>query len=114
MYTEINVYLSSWTKFLLNNPQPSKLENINRQPSKLDRGIIGLPCGQGQPSRIWKAQCDWLSLGKECCSRLSRVVGRDEIRAPLKTPVWEAKKQSLLSLNLKAKYQFLTCFPYNG
>ena len=34
--------------------------------------IIGLPCGQGQLSRIWKVQCDWLSLGKECCSRLSR------------------------------------------
>ena len=41
-----------------------------------DRVIIGLPRllprGQGQPSRIWKVQCDWLSLGKECCSRLSR------------------------------------------
>ena len=37
-----------------------------------DRVIIGLPCGQGQLSRIWKVQCDWLSLGKECCSRLSR------------------------------------------
>ena len=37
-----------------------------------DRVIIGLPCGQGQPSRIMKVQCDWLSLGKECCSRLSR------------------------------------------
>ena len=37
-----------------------------------DRVIIGLPCGQGQPSRIMKVQCDWLSLGKECCCRLSR------------------------------------------
>ena len=37
-----------------------------------DRVIIRLPCGQGQLSRIWKVQCDWLSLGKEYCSRLSR------------------------------------------
>ena len=38
-----------------------------------DRVIIRLPaCGQGQLSRIWKKQCDWLSLGKECCLRLSR------------------------------------------
>ena len=32
-----------------------------------DRVIIRLPCGQGQLSRIWKVQCDWLSMGKECC-----------------------------------------------
>ena len=38
----------------------------------VDREIIRLPRGQGQLSRIWKVQCDWLSLGKECCSRLSR------------------------------------------
>ena len=31
-----------------------------------DGVIIGLPCGQGQLSRIWKVQCDWLSVGKEC------------------------------------------------
>ena len=37
-----------------------------------DRVIIRLPCGQGQLSRIWKVQCDWLSLGKECCFPLSR------------------------------------------
>ena len=37
-----------------------------------DRVIIRLPCGQGQLSRIWKVHCDWLSLGKECYSRLSR------------------------------------------
>ena len=27
-----------------------------------DRVIIRLPCGQGQLSRIWKVQCDWLSF----------------------------------------------------
>ena len=37
-----------------------------------DRVIIRLPCGQGQLSRIWKVQCDWVSLGKECCTQLSR------------------------------------------
>ena len=37
-----------------------------------DRVIIRLPCGQGQLSRIWKVQCDWLSIGKECCLQLSR------------------------------------------
>ena len=37
-----------------------------------DRIIIRLPCGQGQLSRIWKVQCNWLSFGKECCLRLSR------------------------------------------
>ena len=36
------------------------------------RVIIRLPCGQGQLSRIWKVQRDWLSVGKECCSLLSR------------------------------------------
>ena len=36
--------------------------------------IIGLPCSQGQPSRIWKVQCDWLSLEKECCFGLSRLL----------------------------------------
>ena len=39
---------------------------------RADRVIIGYACGQGQLSRIWKVQCDWLSLGKECCFRLSR------------------------------------------
>ena len=39
---------------------------------RVDREIIGLPNGQGQLSRIWKVQCDWLSLGKQCCSGLSR------------------------------------------
>ena len=40
--------------------------------SHADGVIIRLPCGQGQLSRIWKVQSDWLSLGKECCLRLSR------------------------------------------
>ena len=39
---------------------------------RVDREIIGLPNGQGQLYRIWKVQCDWLSLGKQCCSGLSR------------------------------------------
>ena len=51
-----------------------------------DGVIIGLPCGQGQLSRIWKVRRDWLSVGKECCPRLSRRL------APLKRPAWEAKE----------------------
>ena len=40
-----------------------------------DRVILsGYPAGQGQPSRIWKVQCDWLTMGKECCSRLSGLL----------------------------------------
>ena len=27
---------------------------------KADQVIVRLPCGQGQLSRIWKVQCDWL------------------------------------------------------
>ena len=38
--------------------------------------IIRLPCGQGQLSRIWKVQCDWLSIGKERCLQLSRRLCR--------------------------------------
>ena len=39
-----------------------------------DRVIIRLPCGQGQLSRIWKVQCDWLSIGKERCLQLRRCL----------------------------------------
>ena len=41
-----------------------------------DRVIIRLPCSQGQLSRIWKVQCDWLSLGKEYCLQWSRHLWR--------------------------------------
>ena len=46
-----------------------------------DRVIIVFQCCQGQLSRTWKVQCDWLSLGNECCTSLSRrfTVGKDEI-----------------------------------
>ena len=37
--------------------------------SHADRVIIVLPYGQGQLSRMWKVQRDWLSVGKECCPR---------------------------------------------
>ena len=51
-----------------------------------DRVIIdGLTCGQGQPSRIWKAQRDWLSLLKGLLFSVEQALaGRDEIRTPLK------------------------------
>ena len=50
---------------------------------------IGLTCGQGQPSRIWKVQRDWLSLLKGLLFSVEQALeGRDEIRTPLniKTP----------------------------
>ena len=44
-----------------------------------DRVIIGFPCGQGQP------------FGKGMLFSVEQAfVGRDEIRAPLKTSAWEA------------------------
>ena len=51
-----------------------------------DRVIIdGLTCSQGQPSRIWKVQRDWLSLGKGMLFSVEQALaGRDEIRTPLK------------------------------
>ena len=51
-----------------------------------DRVIIdGLTCGQGQPSRIWKVQRDWLSLLKGLLFSVEQALaGRDEIRTPLK------------------------------
>ena len=33
-YTEVNIYFNSWTKFSLNNGQPSK---CSRQTSKLEK-----------------------------------------------------------------------------
>ena len=57
----------------------------------VDGVIIGLPCRQSQLSTIWKVQCDWLSLGKECFFSVEQAfVGREEVRAPLKTLEWEA------------------------
>ena len=53
-----------------------KLTSIRSQAAFLvflaGRVIIRLPRGQGQLSRIWKVQCDSLSMGKECCLQLSR------------------------------------------
>ena len=46
---------------------------------------------QGQLSRIWKVQCHWLSLGKECCSRLSRRLwGGTKHELPEKRLRWKA------------------------
>ena len=68
-----------------------------------DRVIIRLPYGQGQLSRTWKVHCDWLSLGKECCFRLSRRFwGGTERQAPLKTPAWEARDHQADGVNVSA------------
>ena len=39
-----------------------------------DRVIIGLPCSQFNFPELGKYNVDWLSLGKECCSQLSRCL----------------------------------------
>ena len=55
-----------------------------------DRVIISYPAVKvNLVSRIWKVQCDWLArLGKGMLSSVEQAfVGRDERRAPLKTPV---------------------------
>ena len=65
-----------------------------------DLAITGLPCGQGQLSRIWKVQCDRLSLGKECCSRLKRLLEGMRDALP-----WEAT-QLLASSKISAPHQF--------
>ena len=59
-----------------------------------DRVILsGYPAGQGQPSRIWKVQIVGLANnGKGMLFLVKQAfVGRDEIRAPLKTSAWEAR-----------------------
>ena len=57
-----------------------------------DQVIIRLPCSQGQLSRIWKVQCDLLSVEKKMLSSVENAfVGRDEKHALLEMPVWEAK-----------------------
>ena len=49
-----------------------------------------LPSDQGQLSRIWKVQCDWLSMGKDCCLWLSRRLwGGMKNELPKKKPAWE-------------------------
>ena len=63
-----------------------------------DQVIIRLPCGQGQLSRIWKVQCDWLSLGKECCLRLSRRL-------------WGGMKNELLWKRLCGRLDGIMIFP---
>ena len=73
-----------------------------------DRVVIRFPCGQGQLSRIWKVQIIWLAKhGKGMLSWVEQaIVGRDEKRAPLKTPVWEARASGepwLMIIMKKAK-----------
>jgi len=37
IYTEVNIYLNSWTKFPLNKRQTSKALELNHQQSKLEK-----------------------------------------------------------------------------
>ena len=58
-----------------------------------DRVILsGYPAGQGQPSRIWKVPMWSANNGKGMLFSVTQAfVGRDEIRAPLKTSAWKAR-----------------------
>ena len=68
-----------------------------------DRVIIRLPCSQGQLSRIWKVQCDWLSLGKKCCFPLSRRLwGGKKNELPLKRLRGRLGKYRLRSISLNS------------
>ena len=58
-----------------------------------DRVIIGFPCGQGQP------------FGKGMLFSVEQAfVGRDEIRAPLKTSAWEATSSTQKLTQSKQKH----------
>ena len=71
---------------VLHSPPPQNVKLGNFPVFQADRVIIdGLTCGQGQPSRIWKVQRDWLSLLKGLLFSVEQALaGRDEIRTPLK------------------------------
>ena len=57
-----------------------------------DRVIIGLPCGQGQLFQNLESTTWLAKRGKGMLSSVEQAfVGRDETRAPLKTPAWEAR-----------------------
>ena len=70
-----------------------------------DRVIIRLPCGQG-PEFQNLENTMWLAKrGKGMLSSVEQVfVGRDEKRAPLKRPVWEATTTATETLEIQ---QFL-------
>ena len=68
-----------------------------------DRVSIGLPCGQGQLSRIWKVQRDWLSVAKECCPLLSRRLWGGK---KYELPAWEASFESDSFSNPELAYWF--------
>ena len=66
-------YSKIWLTFIFTVLNVTFIRGQKAFPGFLaDRVIIRLPCGQGQLSRIWKVQSDWLSMGKESCLRLSR------------------------------------------
>ena len=78
-----------------------------------DRVIIRLPCCQGQLSRIWKVQSDWLSVGKECCLPLSRRLWEGwKTSSPKNTCVggWlvsSSHKISIIALVYSVRFLFL-------
>ena len=69
---------------VLRSPPPQNVKFGNFPVFHTDRVIIDrLSRGQGQPSRIWKVQYDWLSLGNGLLLSVEQALaGRDEIRTP--------------------------------
>ena len=63
-----------------------------------ERVIIRLPCGEGQ-STVWMAK-----FGKGMLFSVEQAfVGRDERRAPLKTPAWGGMKDELPQKRLRGR-----------
>ena len=60
-YTGINIYLNSWTKFLLNSRQPSKARNINRQ-SYYPINTLNLQWKQVPLGRVKGVRKSWFPL----------------------------------------------------
>ena len=73
IYTENNTYLNSWTKFLLNNRQPSKYSKFNRQPSTVNRqsyqAIETLTRDFNAKSRNKQVKCPYNFISKKARAR---------------------------------------------
>ena len=95
---------------VLRSPPPQNVKFGNFPVFHTHRVIIDrLTRGQGQPSRIWKAQRDWLSLLKGLLFSVEQALaGRNEIRTPLKikTPA----RDRMLGLSACARSEMSAVF----
>ena len=83
LFHTVQVLKKKMKVVVLRSPPPQNVKLGNFPVFHADRVIIDeLTCGQGQPSRIWKVQRDWLSLLKGLLFSVEQALaGRDEIRA---------------------------------